>query len=471
MLPTHKTKIICTIGPASESEEVLRGLIQAGMNVARLNFSHGDFETHARIIQRLRRLSQETGRRVALMADLPGPKIRVGEFAHEPVVLKRGQSFILTIRPVVGDQTRAAVSWPKLPQVVRPGHIIYLADGLIQLRVEKVEDTEVFCQVLVGGELRSRKGINLPGIDLGESAFTARDKEALKFALEYGIEAISQSFVGRAEDIHAVRQTAAELGARPFIIAKIERALALEHLDEILAAADGLMIARGDLGVEIPLERIAVVQKALIKKALLSGKPVITATQMLESMTTNRRPTRAEATDVANAILDGTDAVMLSEESATGRYPVEACAMLARIAEHTEPHLERERFVHLLAQKGRGDLVDLFTQSLNLMLGHLRDTVVFCPTETGATARKAARFRLPCWIMAISNHQKTCQELLFSFGVWPHYQREKPCQWSRELQEVAALYGLDVDKALLIEGPSPTHPTATHRLELVRLES
>ena len=320
-LPTHKTKIVCTIGPASQSPEVMERMLLAGMNIARLNFSHGDFSEHKAIIENLRAASVKTGRHLTLLADLSGPKMRIGKIADEPIELKVGDPFTLTTEDIIGDISRVSVSFNRLPQAVKPGDTLFLNDGFIQLEVISTAPSDVYCKVRVGGELRSRKGLNLPDIDLGISAFTDWDHKCLKFALENGVDAVSQSFVERASDIEEVRKAASDLGYSPFIIAKIERSGALEHIDEIMAAADGIMIARGDLGVEVPFEQIAVVQKRLMHLANMNAKPIITATQMLESMTDNRRPTRAEATDVSNAILDGTDCVMLSAESAMGKYP------------------------------------------------------------------------------------------------------------------------------------------------------
>jgi len=317
--PDHKTKIVATIGPASESPDMLERLIRAGMNVARINFSHGDFSGHRERITRIRAAARATRQRVAIMADLPGPKMRIGMLDAEPIVLDPGDRFTLTTEDIVGTSERVSVSFARLPQVVKRGDRLFLNDGLVQLQVERVAGTEVECRVDVGGELRSRKGLNLPGIDLGISAFTEHDRACLEFALQHGVDAVSQSFVETAADLDAVRAAAHAFGMQPFLIAKIERSGALQHFDTILTAADGIMVARGDLGVEVPLEEIAMTQKQLLAKANLAGKPVITATQMLESMVASRLPTRAEATDVANAILDGTDCVMLSAESATGR--------------------------------------------------------------------------------------------------------------------------------------------------------
>jgi pyruvate kinase len=336
--PINKTKIVCTIGPASESPDSIRQLLLAGMDIARLNLSHGDFAWHKTVIETLRAMALEVEKPVTIMADLPGLKIRIGQLDEEPIEVLRGDSLVLTIVEGVSNRHHVFVSFPRLPEIVGLGNILLLNDGEIQLEVVNIEATDVTCRVLVGGELRSRKGLNLPGVNLGIGAFTKHDRDCLKFALENGVDAISQSFVETAADVFSVRNAATELGFQPFIIAKIERAGALLHIDEILNAADGIMIARGDLGVETPLERIAVVQKQLISRANMLGKPVITATQMLESMVDHYHPTRAEATDVANAILDGTDCVMLSEESASGRFPVEAVTMLVKIAVETEPY-------------------------------------------------------------------------------------------------------------------------------------
>ena len=266
-LPPHKTKIVCTIGPASDKPEVMEKMLRAGMNIARLNFSHGSFDSHREVVRNLRAVAYAAGRRVAIMGDLSGPKMRIGMLAEEPLELKPGDPFTLTTEDIVGDAGRASVTFAKLPQAVRKGDTLFLNDGIIQLTVLSVKGSEVACRVMVGGELRSRKGLNLPGIDLGISAFTERDHECLKFAAEVGLDAVSQSFVENGADIRAVRQAADALDYHPFIIAKIERAGALNHMDDILETADGIMIARGDLGVEVPIERIAIIQKDLMRQA------------------------------------------------------------------------------------------------------------------------------------------------------------------------------------------------------------
>jgi pyruvate kinase len=280
ILPNHKTKIVATIGPASNSPEMLESLIRAGMNIARLNFSHGNFEQHGEVIARIRAASKATGRRVAIMGDLPGPKMRLGTIDPDPIHLVSGDSFSLTSEKITGNAKRVSMSFEPLPRVVKPGDRLFLNDGLVQLLVDRVEGNNVHCTVAVGGELRSRKGLNLPRIDLGISAFTDHDRKCLEFALERGVDAISQSFVESGADIAAVRGAAAALGKNPFLIAKIERYESVQRFDEILRAADGIMIARGDLGVEVPIEEIAILQKQLIAKANAASKPVITATQM-----------------------------------------------------------------------------------------------------------------------------------------------------------------------------------------------
>jgi len=330
----------------------------------------------------------------------------------------------------------------------------------------------VRCTFVVGGELRSRMGLNLPGIDLGISAFTDRDRECLEFALRQGVDAVSQSFVETAEDVRTVRTAAAEMGYHPFVIAKIERAGAQEHLDEILDAADGVMIARGDLGVEIPIERIARVQKQLMRMANLRGKPVITATQMLESMTTNRRPTRAEATDVANAILDGTDCVMLSGESAMGRYPVDAVQMLARIAAEIEPHRPGGPVHDAMRASDRAremSLADLVSLSVASVVERVTPAAVIVPTRGGYTARNLSRFRLPVWVTAASSSGATCAGLQFSYGVWPVHTPEHPEDWSEFARTWVQGHGLDGELAVVTEGPSRRHPEANNRMELVDL--
>jgi pyruvate kinase len=471
-LPLKKTKIVCTIGPASQSRAVLEQMIRNGMNVARLNFAHGDFDSHRQLIADIRAASAAAGERVALLADLPGPKMRIGRLAEEPIELERDQAFTLVPGDLTGDASGVSISFDGLPKVVRPGNTIFLNDGLIQLKVERVEEEVVHCRVMAGGQLRSQKGVNFPGIDLGISAFTDRDRECLQFALSEGVDAIGESFVQGPDDVKVLRQAAAEMGHDPFVIAKIERSGALENIDAILQEADGIMVARGDLGVEVPIEEIAVVQKGLIHKANLAGKPVITATQMLLSMVANRRPTRAEVADVSNAILDGTDAVMLSEESASGAYPGETVAVMTRIARVAEAHLNarpvREALTSAEAD-GELSVEDLISLSVHATVKRLTPTAVITPTETGATARRIARFRLPVWIAGISARESTCQRLQFSYGVYPVYQPAYPKDLEAYAREGLSQLGFTKGIVILTQGPSPGNPGGTNRMEIIEL--
>lgn len=468
----NATKIVATMGPATADPRIVERLIGAGMDVARLNFSHGDLESHGRHIDRVRAASSACGRPVAILADLPGPKLRVGSFAEESIRLESGERFTLTTEELEGDGSRVFVDLPELPERISRGDRVFLNDGYIQLEVEKAREREVICTVLAGGELRSRQGLNIPGIDLGIDAFTSRDRECLRFALERGVDAVAPSFVEDAEDVEAVRLAARACGRDPFVIAKIERARALDRIDEIVNAADGIMIARGDLGVEVPVERVAVVQKDLIGRANLRAKPVITATQMLESMIRAPMPTRAEVSDVSNAILDGTDAVMLSGESAVGNHPVEAVEMLARIAAAVEPTRRRlpvsERLGRLEPSEGARP-EDLIALSLEASLEHLRPAAVFVPSETGRTARRLAALHLPVPVVAISASASTCRSLLVSYGVVPVHEPEMPSSWNQWIRSWLERHRCDGRFAILTQRSSGSDAPGNHRIEIVPL--
>jgi pyruvate kinase len=474
LIPNRKTKIVATVGPASEHHEILRALIGAGLDVARLNFSHGNPDYHAELIANIRRAAAASGRRVAIMGDLPGPKMRIGDLAEEPIELVRDQRFTLTTEPGVGEPDRVSVTFAGLPAAVKPGDRLFLNDGFILLKVIEVSATDVVCKVRAGGELSSRKGLNLPGIDLGISAFTDDDHQWLRFAAEHQLDALSQSFVASAADLHAVRDAARALDYDPFVIAKIERASALDNLDAILEAADGIMVARGDLGVEIPIETIAVAQRRITEQANLLGKPVITATQMLESMVKLSRPTRAEATDVANAILGGTDCVMLSAESAMGRFPVESVAMLASIAAAIEPERDNRLLAQALGAYGDGRrlrAVDLIARSVYHTVERSAPQAVIVPTRSGNTARSIARFRLPCWVIAFSPVPSTSQALKFSYGVLAVDVDHDMPDWNEYVRHWLADKGITEGLALLTQGPSQEHPCGNHRLEILELSA
>ena len=476
-LPLKKTKIVATIGPASASQETLEKMMLAGMNIARINFAHGDAASHRQTVANVRAAARQTGKRVAIFGDLPGPKIRIGKLAREPIQLERGQRFVLQQAPILGDEHRVSVAFPALPRAVKPGDSIFLNDGYIMLKVTAVQGDEVITEVAAGGELRSHKGLNLPDIDLGISAFTEQDRELLALAAELALDGVSQSFVENARDIETVREAARELDYDPLIIAKIERSRALLHLDELLQAADAIMVARGDLGVEVPIERVAILQKEIIQKSLSLAKPVITATQMLESMTSNRRPTRAEVADVTNAILDGSDAVMLSGETAIGAYPVETVQMMTKIARQAESYLEDvdcnakprlERSVSDLSQDDR------FSLNIKLIAQTMEPRLIIVPSLTGATARRVARFRMDQWIIAGSHLETTCQRLQFSWGVYPRLVDERQNWDDPGVRQASARqwcedFGVTEGLVILIEGAGTLRAHDTRRIDIVDL--
>ncbi|AMQ17987.1 pyruvate kinase [Thermococcus peptonophilus] len=427
-LPGQKTKIIATLGPASLNEKTITAMVRAGMSVARINFAHGDLKQHEKSIKLVRRVSERLNRPVAILGDLPGVKIRVGEIEGGSVTLRRWQTVTLTTRDVIGNEAVIPVEFKDFPKLVSKGDVIYLSDGFIALRVEEVQEQDVVCKVLVGGTLFSRKGINIPKARLAIEAITKKDLEFLEFSLEHGVDAVGISFVGSAYDILKARRFIEERNGRLFLIAKIERPDAVRNFDEILRAADGVMVARGDLGVEMPIEKLPILQKKLIYKANCTGKPVITATQMLESMTHEKLPTRAEVTDVANAILDGTDAVMLSEETAVGKYPVETVRMMAKIAKTTEAYRDSkwaERTVEWKmselrgVRQAKGTIKDAITRSIIEALNSIDIKYILTPTRTGQTARLIARFKPKQWVLAFVTDEWVKNTLMFSYGVYP----------------------------------------------------
>lgn len=472
--PEKKTRVVATIGPASRAPEMLEKLICAGMNVARINFAHGDLESHREVIADLRQVAARLDQRVAIMGDLPGPKMRIGKLAQEPITIHRGQTFTLYTGDGIGDQTHAYMEFDGLANTVKPGDNIFLNDGYILLKVQKVEGNAVETLVMAGGELRSHKGVNFPGIDLGISAFTAQDRAFLEFAAHEGIDAVSQSFVSTEDDITVVRNAARELNYAPMIIAKIERAGAVDRIDAILEVADGIMVARGDLGVEIPIEEVAAVQKDVIMRAKLAAKPVITATQMLESMVHYRRPTRAEVSDVTNAIIDGSDAVMLSGETAVGDFPDEAVAMMTRIARVAEqlPGASMISTVLLTALKGKSSSIeDHVSLSTFLTVETMEPDLIFAVTETGGTARRLARFHLPGWLVAFSRNEATCQRLQFVRGIYTVLApADRPSSSARFVRAWVHEHELNAHLAVLTEGGGTLRASGATRLELIDLD-
>lgn len=418
-----RTKIVCTLGPATSDETTLRGIMQAGMDVARVNFSHGDYETHAQTIALLRQLATAEGKLVAIMADLQGPKLRVGEIAGNQIRLVQGGEFALTTRPVPGSSENVHFPHPEIVRDLDVGQRVLLDDGQIELRVVGKTGTDLVCQVVTGGLLSSHKGVNLPGATLRISSLTQKDREDALFAVEQGVDFLALSFVRRPADVLELRRFLETHGADIPIIAKIEKPEALRVFDEILEVSDGVMVARGDLGVETPPEDVPFHQKEIIHAANCAGKPVITATQMLQSMIGNPRPTRAEASDVANAILDGTDAVMLSGETAVGAYPVEAVRTMQRIAAKAEAHLPHDRWIRLLATGADTSRTHPATEAI----GHATVEValavdaraIVTSTMSGATARMVARHRPSVPVIAATPNPRILHQLALVWGVQP----------------------------------------------------
>ncbi|ADL07633.1 pyruvate kinase [Thermosediminibacter oceani DSM 16646] len=415
----RKTKIICTIGPASEKKEIVRELIKSGMNVARLNFSHGNHEEHRARILTIRQVEKELGATVAIMLDTKGPEIRLGTFAGGKVRLKKGQEFTLTTYQVEGDENRAFVNFEDLPRVVGDGDRILLADGLIELKVKEVKEKEILCTVMNDGDLSDKKGVNIPGKSIPLPAVTQKDVQDILFGIEMGVDFIAASFIRKASDVIEIRKILENNGGQDIqIIAKIESQEGVQNLDEIIKVADGVMVARGDLGVEIPVEEVPIVQKMIIEKCNRAGKPVITATQMLESMIRNPRPTRAETTDVANAILDGTDAIMLSGETASGDFPVEAVRMMARIAEKVEETISLD-ITACKRQTSIRTVTDAISHATYTISKDLAASAIITSTKSGYTARMVAKFRPPVPIIAVTPREKVTRTLQVVWGVIP----------------------------------------------------
>jgi pyruvate kinase len=434
------SKIVCTIGPASRSPRMIDDLLRAGMDVARLNFSHGTHEEHAKNISVLRAAAVKHQKPIAILADLQGPKIRTGPLAGGgPVLLRAGQQFAITTQKILGDSTRVNTTFIPLPREVHRGDRILLSDGLIELRVMQVRDKQVICEVVNGGALGEHKGINLPGVKLRVPAMTPKDRADLIFALKHGADYLAVSFVRRPEDIVLAKRLIRRAGKDTPVIAKLEKPEAIENLDAILRAADGVMVARGDLGVEMNPERVPVVQKAIIARAREFRRPVITATQMLESMTENPRPTRAEASDVANAIFDGSDAVMLSAETASGKYPIEAVNMMARIIEEAEGSIREFPRPAMQEQLKVAETVAELVCHASREL-HMKLIAVF--THSGFTARLVSRYRPLVPIVAFSPEAETRRRMALIWGVYP-----------RSIQDVQKVDGLApvAEKRLLQE--------------------
>jgi pyruvate kinase len=415
-----KTKIVCTIGPVSETEEMLKHLISAGMNVARLNFSHGDYAEHGARISRIKRVREELGLPVAILLDTKGPEIRTGDFKSQEVFLKEGQEFTLTTRDILGDHSICSISYKGLPDDVKSGDIILIDDGLVELEVQEVVNGEdIRCTVLNNGVVKKHKGINVPGIRINMPPITEKDKADIEFGIQSGIDFIAASFVRTAEDVMAIREVLKQNQAEHIqIISKIENREGINNINDIIGISDGIMVARGDLGVEVPAEELPLIQKEIIRKCNKVGKPVITATQMLDSMIRNPRPTRAEVTDIANAILDGTDAIMLSGETAAGKYPLESVETMSQIARKTEEAID---YVKLLLDRNReteATVTDAISHATCNIAMSLDASAILTATSSGHTARMVSKFRPKQPIIATTTDERVRRRLCLSWGVY-----------------------------------------------------
>jgi pyruvate kinase len=414
----RRTKIVCTIGPATFSPEQIRAMILAGMDVARLNYSHGDHDSHSQTLERIREISNDLGKGVGILQDLAGPKVRLGNLPVEERVLETGEMIVLS--PVEADDPAVIpVNYPYLVEDVALGDRILLADGLVLLRVLSKEVDRVICEVIAGGAIQSHKGVNLPSSSLRIPAFTEKDREDLEAGLEAGVDFVALSFVRHEKDLEPVRDILRQVKSPPMLIAKIERPQAVERLEHILKNVDGVMVARGDLGVEMPFEEVPLIQKRIIRMARQASKPVITATQMLRSMISSPRPTRAEVADVANAILDGTDALMLSEETATGAYPVGAVNVLDRIAREVERHSEARSFVDEAISDAMPSTESAIGRAACSMAEEVHAQAIVAATSSGNTARLISRFRPRRPVFGLTPHVQTERQLTLSWGVIP----------------------------------------------------
>lgn len=423
----RKTKIVCTIGPATDDDKILREMMLAGMNVARFNFSHGDYEVHKRRFEQVVRLRDELGLPVATMLDTRGPEIRLGRFVDDkPVEIKDGDTFTLTTEDIPCTAERASITFKGLPADISVGTSILINDGVIELKAEKITATDIVCRVISGGTVSNNKGINVPGVELSMPYLSERDMSDLEFGSKMGYDFIAASFVRSSADINYLKKFTKSLGwSTPRIIAKIENMDGVNNIDEIIEASDGIMVARGDMGVEIPFEQIPAIQKEIIAKGYLAGKQVITATQMLESMITNPRPTRAEITDVANAIYDGTSAIMLSGETAAGKHPVEAVRTMALIAETTEKDIN---YITRLSKRPVSmvkNITNAISHAAVTTAHDMEAKAVITVTKSGTTARHLSKFRPSCMVIGCTPNEIVLRQMSMSWGVYPVLMDEK----------------------------------------------
>lgn len=423
----RKTKIICTLGPSTDQPGIMEGLINAGMNVARFNFSHGDHEEQRGRFVSLKKARNNAKKPVAALLDTRGPEIRLKDFAQGPVKLKKGQTFTLTTKEIDGDSTQVSITYKNLVNDVKPGNMILIDDGLVGMKVKEVTDTDIICEVLNSGQISNHKGVNVPDVSLSMPFVSEKDRSDILFGIKNGFDFIAASFTRTADDILEIRKILEEENCHTMqIIAKIENMEGVNNLDEILKVADGIMIARGDLGVEIPLEKVPSIQKIMIKRAVSAGKIAITATQMLDSMISHPRPTRAEATDVANAIYDGTSAIMLSGETAAGKYPVETLQTMVRIAEFTEQDIDYvNRFNRYTTTGGKQDITEAISYATCSTAHDLNAAAIITVTKSGKTAHMIAKYRPASPIIGCATHPHVCRQLNLCWGVIPVQTKEE----------------------------------------------
>ncbi|MGL5615315.1 MAG: pyruvate kinase [Sarcina sp.] len=431
----QKTKMIFTIGPASDNEEVLRKFIQIGMSAARLNFSHGSHEEHKKKIDLIKKIRNEENSATAILLDIKGPKIRIHNFKNDEATVNEGDEFTFICgEEILGDEKKCSISYDILYQDIKAGASILVDDGLLEFKVKEIKGTSIICETIVGGVIKNHKGVNIPNLIIKLPAITEKDINDLIFGCHMEVDFVAASFVRKAEDVLEVRKVLDSNGGKDIkIISKIENQEGVDNIDSIIEVSDGIMVARGDMGVEIPIEFVPVIQKSIIRKSNLAGKIVITATQMLDSMIRNSRPTRAEASDVCNAIFDGTDAIMLSGESAAGHYPVEAAKTMSRIAKKAEEHLDYEELLRRLKDPNPSTeaFADAISYSASKTAIKFPTKAIVAATQSGYTARLLGKYKAICPIIAITPHEKVCRALTLNFGVFP-----KLCETYRTTEEI-----------------------------------
>lgn len=471
----QRTKMIFTIGPASDNEEILRKFIQIGMNVARLNFSHGTHETHKQKIDLIKKIRKDLKSPTAIMLDIKGPKIRTHNFINDKVELIDGQKFtFICDEQVLGDNEKCSISYSDLYKDVKVGGSILVDDGLLKFRIDDIKGAHIICTVIVGGTIKNHKGVNVPNIDIHLPSITDKDKEDLIFGCEMKVDFVAASFVRKASDITEVRNILNSHGGEHIqIIGKIESQEGVNNIDEILKEADGIMIARGDMGVEIPIERVPIIQKSIIRKCNEAGKVVITATQMLDSMIRNSLPTRAEACDICNAILDGTDAIMLSGESASGSFPIEAATTMSTIAKETEKHIDYIYLNQRLREPAMGDFAEAISYSACRTSNVLNAKAIVAATTSGSTARLISKYRPKCPIIAITPNEYVLRNLSLTFGIIPLLCKnfETTDEIITESKNVAKKLSCanDGDNILIAAGLPTTHTGGTNMLKIEKI--